>query len=204
MTTAMLKTSLIIQSPAKTTQTTTQSQQTNQDVQTAARDLREAIRNNINAELNKAGVQRRGAAQSGSQATTPTAPTPPASQREITIQRPDGRTVITVPPPFGPFGPNRNDIPPQAVDMAFGFFITIAVIIIGLPLARAFARRMDRRSGPAQIPNEISTQLAQLNQAVDAIALEVERISEGQRFTARLLSDQRDPARQTLSSGANK
>src|SRR5437870_1400668 len=105
MTTAMLKTSLIIQGE-KPTQTTTQSQQTSQDVQTAARDLREAIRNNINAELNKAGVQRRGAAQSGSQATTPTAPTPPASQREITIQRPDGRTVITVPPPFGPFGPN--------------------------------------------------------------------------------------------------
>jgi len=203
MTTAMLKTSLIIQSPAKTTQTTTQSQQTNQDVQTAARDLREAIRNNINAELNKAGVQG-GGSRSGSQATTPSAPTPPTSPREITIQRPDGRTVITVPPPFGPFGPNSNDIPPQAVDMAFGFFITIAVIIIGLPLARAFARRMDRRSGPAQIPNEISTQLAQLNQAVDAIALEVERISEGQRFTARLLSDQRDPARQTLSSGANQ
>ena len=189
---------------AKTPQTTTQSQTTNQDVQTAARDLREAIRNNINAELNKAGVQGRDS-RSGSQATTPTAPTPPTSPRgEITIQRPDGRTVITVPPPFGPFGPNTNDIPPQAVDMAFGFFITIAVIIIGLPLARAFARRMDRRSGPAQIPNEISSQLAQLNQAVDAIALEVERISEGQRFTARLLSDQRDPARQTLSSGANK
>ena len=202
MTTAMLKTSLMIQgaAPVKAPQTTTQSQTTNQDVQTAARDLREAIRNNINAELNKAGVQG-GGSRSGSQATTPSAPTPPTSPREITIQGPDGRTVIGVPPPFGP---NSNDIPPQAVDMAFGFFITIAVIIIGLPLARAFARRMDRRSGPAQIPNEISTQLAQLNQAVDAIALEVERISEGQRFTARLLSDQRDPARQTLSSGANK
>ena len=61
MTTAMLKTSLMIQgaAPVKAPQTTTQSQTTNQDVQTAARDLREAIRNNINAELNKAGVQRR-------------------------------------------------------------------------------------------------------------------------------------------------
>ena len=32
----------------------------------------------------------------------------------------------------------------------------------------------------------------QLGQALDAIALEVERISEGQRFTTRLLSERRD------------
>ena len=49
---------------------------------------------------------------------------------------------------------------------------------------------MDRRGGAAQVPAEISSQLTQLNQAVDAIALEVERISEGQRYTTRLLSEQ--------------
>ena len=36
--------------------------------------------------------------------------------------------------------------------------------------------------------------LARLEQAVDAIALEVERISEGQRFTTKLLSEQSRPA----------
>ena len=56
-------------------------------------------------------------------------------------------------------------------------------------LEAVFARRMDRRGGTAQIPNEVSSQLAHLNQAVDAIALEVERISEGQRFTTKLLSE---------------
>jgi hypothetical protein len=98
---------------------------------------------------------------------------------------------------------NEDIIPPQAVDISLAFFFTIAVIIIGLPLARAFARRMDRK-GVAQMPNEVSAQLAQLNQAVDAIALEVERISEGQRFTTRLLSEQRESARQTLPSGADR
>ena len=98
----------------------------------------------------------------------------------------------------------QDIIPPQAVDMAIAFFITVAVIIIGLPLARAFARRMDRRTGQGQVPPEISSQLSHLNQAVDAIALEVERISEGQRFTARLLSEQREATRQTLSSGADR
>jgi hypothetical protein len=87
------------------------------------------------------------------------------------------------------------------VSISVAFFLTMAIIIIGLPLARAFSRRMDRRGGTAQIPNEVSSQLAHLNQAVDAIALEVERISEGQRFTTRLLSEQRDAARQTLGSG---
>jgi hypothetical protein len=64
---------------------------------------------------------------------------------------------------------------------------------------------LDRRAvGPAQIPGEITAQLTQLNQAVDAIALEVERISEGQRFTTRLLSEQRDAAGHTLPARADR
>jgi hypothetical protein len=47
--------------------------------------------------------------------------------------------------------------------------------------------------------------LARIEQAVDAIALEVERISEGQRFTTKLLSEQsrplpKAPARQLASN----
>ena len=86
----------------------------------------------------------------------------------------------------------RDVIPREVVDISIAFFITMAAIIIGLPLARAFARRMDRRSAPGQVSPEVATQLAQLNQAVDAIALEVERISEGQRFATRILAEQRD------------
>jgi uncharacterized membrane-anchored protein len=108
------------------------------------------------------------------------------------------RTVVGI--------PNSNDIiPQQAVDISIAFFLTMALIIIGLPLARAFARRMDRKSGgTAQIPSEVTAQLGHLSQAVDAIAVEVERISEGQRFTTRLLSEQRDAARDALPSGTNR
>ncbi len=124
-------------------------------------------------------------------------PAPPNASRTFTIRGPNGeQTIIGMPPA-------NEIIPPQVVDISLAFFITIAVIIIGLPLARAFARRMDRKGSPAQIPNEVSAQLVQLNQAVDAIALEVERISEGQRFTTRLLSEQRD-ARQALPSAADR
>ncbi|MDB4869609.1 MAG: hypothetical protein JWL97_613 [Gemmatimonadales bacterium] len=129
-------------------------------------------------------------------------PTPPAAPRTFTIHGSNGQTtVIDVPAGFNA----RNVIPQQVVDISIAFFLTMAFIIVGLPLARAFARRMDRRAtGPAQIPGEVTAQLAQLNQAVDAIAVEVERISEGQRFTTRLLSEQRDAARNTLPSQADR
>jgi hypothetical protein len=129
------------------------------------------------------------------------APQTNAPGRTITIRGRDGsQTVVGLPPGFNA----RDVIPPQAVDISIAFFITIATIIIGLPIARAIARRMDRRPGPAQIPTDVSAQLNQLNQAVDAIALEVERISEGQRFTTRLLSEQQDSARQALPSATNR
>jgi hypothetical protein len=126
--------------------------------------------------------------------TPPAPPTPPEAPRVITVRNSDGtQTVIGV-----PAGLARDVIPQQVVDISIAFFLTMAAIIIGLPLARAFGRRMDRRGSGAQIPSDLSHQIGQLNQAVDAIALEVERISEGQRFTTRLLSEQRDAARQTL------
>jgi hypothetical protein len=162
------------------------------------RNLRDQIRQTVRGQI--AGA-RTGATPT--QGGGPTSPTPPATPgRTITIRGPDGSqtTVVGLPPGFSA----RDVIPPQVVDISVAFFMTIAIIIIGLPIARAIARRMDRRPGPTQIPNEVSAQLTQLNQAVDAIALEVERISEGQRFTTRLLSEQRDSARQTLPSSTNR
>ena len=144
-----------------------------------------------------AALQRRG---QGEPVIAPAPPTPPASPRgEYTIRGPNGeQTVIGIPPA-------NEIIPQQAVDISLAFFFTIAAIIIGLPIARAFARRMDRKSGgTAQIPSEVTAQLTHLSQAVDAIAVEVERISEGQRFTTRLLSEQRDAAHQTLPSGTGR
>ena len=68
-------------------------------------------------------------------------------------------------------------------------FVTIGLTIVGLPIARAFARRIDRQSTAAALPPETAARLERMEQAIDTIALEIERISEGQRFTTRLLSD---------------
>lgn len=69
-----------------------------------------------------------------------------------------------------------------------GFFAMVATIAVGTPLARAFARRMERDSKTKLAP-EVTTRLERIEQAVDAIAIEVERISEGQRFTTKLLTE---------------
>jgi hypothetical protein len=169
---------------------------TDQELSASARELRTQIRENVRRQIDAARAQAGAEARAG----TPAPPTPPAP---VLAGEPEGtqRTVITV-PPFS--FDARNTIPPQAVDISIAFFLTVAAIIIGLPLARAFARRMDRRGGSAQVPAEVVAQLNHLGQAVDAIALEVERISEGQRFTTRLLSEQRDAARQTLPSSLER
>lgn len=97
-------------------------------------------------------------------------------------------------PPFQPgttvqFDPG-NMIPPQAETISIAFFIMVAAVIIGYPLMRAFARRIERGTPvAAPIPAEVRDQLQQISQSVDAIAIEVERISEGQRFAAKLLAD---------------
>jgi hypothetical protein len=175
---------------------------TNQDIDRAARDFSEAIRNRVQQRVNEARIERAAQqgvsveVQGGEPVVAPAAPPEPGSQHVITIKGPRGTETLTIPP-----NAFEDTIPPQAVDISIAFFLMLAVIIIGTPLARAFARRMDRKSsGSPQISGEISSQLAQLSQSVDAIALEVERISEGQRFTTRLLSEQK----QALTTGANR
>ncbi len=111
-----------------------------------------------------------------------------------------GQTVLLPPvPPMQPgihvgFPSRQDTIPPQVESISIAFFIMIAAIIIGLPLKRAFARRIERGTPvAAPIPQEVRDQLQQISQSVDAIAIEVERISEGQRFTTKMLTE-RKPA----------
>ena len=57
---------------------------------------------------------------------------------------------------------------------------------------------MDREAIQPKIPLELQGRLERMEQAIDSIAVEVERISEGQRFTTKLLSDRQQslPPRQ--------
>ena len=73
-------------------------------------------------------------------------------------------------------------------------FIIPAVFImfVMFPLALAYARRIWKRGTPAtapSFPKELAERLDRLNQSMDSIAIEVERIGEGQRFVTRVLSE---------------
>ena len=108
----------------------------------------------------------------------------------------DGRGVIVTPRIAGTPGtivvdPRGFDnvIPPQTVDIAVAFFVICAVMVIEWPIARAFGRRLERRGQTAALDAAATGQLQRIEQAVEAMAIEVERISESQRFMAKLQSD---------------
>ena len=86
-------------------------------------------------------------------------------------------------------------MPPRVKDVSIAFFVTLAIIIIGLPIVRAISRRVERGAPqPAQIPQQMQAQMEHLMQSVDAIAIEVERISEGQRFATKMLAEKKPDA----------
>jgi len=71
----------------------------------------------------------------------------------------------------------------------FGAFATAIILAIGVPLARAYTRRMDAESRNPRIPSEVTQRLERMEQGIDAMAVELERIGEGQRFVTQLMSD---------------
>jgi hypothetical protein len=77
---------------------------------------------------------------------------------------------------------------PDALAPLMGVFI----IFVLAPIAFAAARMMWKRTNrpvQAAISDDASRRLERLEQGMDAIAIEIERVSEGQRFVTRLLSD---------------
>ena len=80
--------------------------------------------------------------------------------------------------------------PPDAVYALSGMFM----VIVFLPLSIAFTRRIWRRSAKATVvlPPEVAQRMESIERGVEAIAIEVERIGEGQRFLSQLLGDRQD------------
>jgi hypothetical protein len=84
----------------------------------------------------------------------------------------------------------------EDIVVPIAFFSTVVVLAIGIPFMRALVRRWDREGGQPKLPSEVTARLERMEQAIDAVAVEVERIAEGQRFVTRLMSER--PAEQRL------
>jgi hypothetical protein len=74
-------------------------------------------------------------------------------------------------------------------DLAMIFaFITAIVLVISI--AAVTMKAIERRGvKPSRELTELGERLARIEQAMESVAIEVERISEGQRFTTRILSE---------------
>lgn len=71
--------------------------------------------------------------------------------------------------------------------------VTGIVITLGIPLVIVHARRLWMRdSAQATVSPDTDRRLERIEQAIDAMAVEVERISEGQRFVTKLLAEQQE------------
>jgi hypothetical protein len=82
-----------------------------------------------------------------------------------------------------------NDIVPIVAIISVFFLAPFAITI-----SRFIWKRSTPRPRPALVDQATQQRLEQLQQSVDTIAIEVERISEGQRFVTRLLSEKDRPA----------
>jgi hypothetical protein len=69
--------------------------------------------------------------------------------------------------------------------LAFGIFV------FGFPISLAYARRIWRRSAKTTVtlPPDVAARMQAMEEAIEAVAVEVERVGEGQRFMTQALSD---------------
>ena len=89
-----------------------------------------------------------------------------------------------------------RDFPPAMVVALVGTVSwAIVSVVLGYPFVRAWAKRMEQRNAPA-LTADVASRLARIEATVESIAIEVERISENQRYLTKLQSE-----RPPLASG---
>ena len=122
-----------------------------------------------------------------------------ALDKEIALA--DQRVAQAAAVPGAIFEPPRPVInrqgPPEEVFMLGGMFI----FFVMMPLAIGWARRLWKRAAVAvstDMPAELTDRLSRMEQAIDAVAVELERVGEGQRYVTRVFSEQQ----RALGAGA--
>ena len=127
---------------------------------------------------------------------TPVAPEAPELPSGVTVQSDDGRTisvgsdgiVITNASTGTQSGAREATLPESVMVIVFGFFAMLVLLILGIPIVRAFIRRMNRAPVVPMVAQAQREQVRALGESVDRLAVEVERVSEGQRWLERRLA----------------
>lgn len=77
----------------------------------------------------------------------------------------------------------------EDIVIPIAFFVTCIVITLGIPIIRAVVRNVEKKTVPAGLTPELAARLDRLEAMVETVAVEVERMAEGQRFTTRLMTE---------------
>jgi hypothetical protein len=108
------------------------------------------------------------------------------------------QAVIVQPPPYRD-RIRDNDIPREVIPIVGIVFGTLMMVALGYPIIRTITRLIERRSDKAYVRGaDVEVQLRALQESVDTMAIEIERISESQRFQSKLLAERKQDA---LGSG---
>ena len=67
--------------------------------------------------------------------------------------------------------------------------IVCTAVVVLAAITMWYRTKMRGHAGPSQLPADLTQRMTRMENAIESVAVEVERISEGQRFTTRLLSD---------------
>ena len=87
--------------------------------------------------------------------------------------------------------------PPEEFFVLGGMFIFFVL----MPMAIAMSRRLWKRAAvsvSSEMPAEMTDRLNRMEQAIDAVAVELERVGEGQRYVTRVFTEQQ----RALGAGA--
>ena len=171
----------------------------------SAADVAAQIRAQVNQQLQQAGVSVQ---KAQSQADKAAAQADKAAQAAksaggtISSEKPNGEHVtISIPdvpgvpvapivtPAIATIPPDLPlDIPPRIEHLGYAFLIMLAVIAVGKPLARALGALIERRALKPAMPAEFGTRLERIEQGIEVVYDEVERISEAQRYLLKVQS----------------
>ena len=151
----------------------------------AAQAIKQATRDASQAQRDAAQAQR-DAQRAGQDAGAPVTITiTTADGKTITLQNPSADALAQVGFPVKVEQQEQVDPGPYIVG---GVAIMAAAIVLIVALTYRFRLKM-RGATPAALSADVTQRLARMEAGIESVAVEIERISEGQRFTTRLLSD---------------
>lgn len=89
-------------------------------------------------------------------------------------------------PPHAPSVRNDGETAVRIVGTVFSFVFLLVLTILAF---RLLGRRATAGASVQHLPPDLAPRLARIEQAIEAVAIEVERISESERYSARLLTE---------------